>query len=101
MAGACGAVNAEGALGWVQPIADKPGHYSGNDTEVYGSGAYLLAGCELRKWVIRQDHPRRKTVSVTNPLNVSDPGKRCPFRGIPEKGGILPGCACLMCATAA
>lgn len=72
---ACDAVNAEGALGWVQPIADKPGHYSGHDTEVYGSGAYLLAGSELRKWVIRRDHPRRKTVSVTNPLNVFRPNE--------------------------
>lgn len=86
MAGACGAVNAEGALGWVQPIADKPGHYSGNDTEVYGSGAYLLAGCELRKWVIRQDHPRRKTVSVTNPLNVFRPRETVSVPWNPGKG---------------
>ncbi|HJH95124.1 glycoside hydrolase family 88 protein [Candidatus Akkermansia timonensis] len=83
---ACDAVNAEGALGWVQPIADKPGHYSGNDTEVYGSGAYLLAGCELRKWVIRQDHPRRKTVSVANPLNVFRPRETVSVPWNPGKG---------------
>ena len=65
---ACDAVSKEGALGWVQPIADKPGHYSGKDTEVYGAGAYLLAGSELRKYVIGRDHPRKKTVTVTNPL---------------------------------
>ena len=65
---ACDAVSKEGALGWVQPIADKPGHYSGKDTEVYGAGAYLMAGSELRKYVIGRDHPRKKTVTVTNPL---------------------------------
>lgn len=65
---ACDSVSPEGALGWVQPIADKPGHYSGKDTEVYGAGAYLLAGCELRKWVIWKNHPQKKTVTVTNPL---------------------------------
>lgn len=65
---ACDAVSKEGALGWVQPIADKPGHYSGKDTEVYGAGAYLMAGSELRKYVIGRDHPQKKTVTVTNPL---------------------------------
>lgn len=65
---ACDAVSKEGALGWVQPIADKPGHYSGEDTEAYGAGAYLMAGTELRKYVIGRDHPQRKTVTVTNPL---------------------------------
>ena len=42
--------------------------YSGKDTEVYGAGAYLMAGSELRKYVIGRDHPRKKTVTVTNPL---------------------------------
>lgn len=70
---ACDAVDEEGALGWVQPIADKPGHYSEHDTEVYGSGAYLLAGTELRKWVIGQAHSDRKTVIVTNPLKAFRP----------------------------
>lgn len=65
---ACDAVSKEGALGWVQPIADKPGHYSGKDTEVYGAGAYLMAGSELRKYVIGRDHPQKKIVTVTNPL---------------------------------
>ena len=45
---ACDSVNAEGALGWVQPIADKPGHYSGEDTEAYGAGAYRTA--QIRHW---------------------------------------------------
>lgn len=66
---ACDAVNGEGALGWVQPIADKPGHYSAEDTEVYGAGAYLMAGTELRKYVIGRDHPQKKTVTVTNLLH--------------------------------
>ena len=67
---ACDAVSKEGALGWVQPIADKPGHYSGKDTEVYGAGAYLMAGSELRKYVIGWDHPQKKIVTVTTPGQV-------------------------------
>ncbi|WP_302014313.1 glycoside hydrolase family 88 protein [uncultured Akkermansia sp.] len=72
---ACEAVTPEGALGWVQPIADKPGHYSGEDTEVYGAGAYLMAGCELRKWVIGRDHPQKRTVTVTNSLFMFRPNE--------------------------
>ncbi len=63
-------VEEDGLLGWVQPIADKPGHYSAKSTEVYGPGAYLLAGTELRKAVVAKENPRRRTVTVTNPLPV-------------------------------
>lgn len=81
---ACDAVSKEGALGWVQPIADKPGHYSGKDTEVYGAGAYLMAGSELRKYVIGRDHPQKKTVTVTNPWAGSALLRPCRFHGRPE-----------------
>lgn len=70
---ACDAVSKEGALGWVQPIADKPGQYSRHNTELYGTGAYLMAGGELKKWIIGQSHPRKKTVTVTNPLSAFRP----------------------------
>jgi rhamnogalacturonyl hydrolase YesR len=43
------AVKADGMLGWVQRIADKPGATSADTTEVYGVGAFLLAGSEMHR----------------------------------------------------
>jgi rhamnogalacturonyl hydrolase YesR len=44
-----GAVDENGRLGWVQPIGYKPEKVGPNDTDVYGVGAFLLAGSELLK----------------------------------------------------
>ena len=41
------AVHPDGMLGWVQRIGDKPGATSQETTEVYGTGALLLAGSEV------------------------------------------------------
>jgi len=43
------AVHADGMLGWVQRIGDKPGATSLETTEVYGVGALLLAGSEVHR----------------------------------------------------
>ena len=43
------AVQADGMLGWVQRIGDKPGATSADTTEVYGVGALLLAGTEMHR----------------------------------------------------
>jgi len=43
------ALRADGMLGWVQRIGDQPGATSAETTEVYGVGAFLLAGSELHK----------------------------------------------------
>jgi unsaturated rhamnogalacturonyl hydrolase len=40
-------VHPDGMLGWVQRIGDKPGATSQDTTEVYGTGALLLAGVEV------------------------------------------------------
>ena len=43
-------VNEEGRVGWVQPIgADPQKNFSAESWEVYGAGAYLLAGSEVIK----------------------------------------------------
>jgi unsaturated rhamnogalacturonyl hydrolase len=43
-------VSAEGRMGWVQPIgADPRRDFSADSWEVYGTGAYLLAGSEVLK----------------------------------------------------
>ena len=43
------AVHTSGKLGWVQQIGSRPKSVSRYDTEVYGVGAFLLAGSEIVK----------------------------------------------------
>ena len=63
-----GNISGEGRLGWVQPIGDRPvASYTAEDTEVYAVGAYLCAAMELRKLIVADAHPSRKTVDVVNP----------------------------------
>lgn len=43
-------VNEDGRVGWVQPIgADPRKNFSEDSWEVYGTGAFLLAGSEVIK----------------------------------------------------
>jgi len=45
-----GVVNEEGRVGWVQPIgADPRKNFTADSWEVYGTGAFLLAGSEVIK----------------------------------------------------
>ncbi len=44
-----GAVYPYGKLGWVQPIGENPKNVTADMTEVYGVGAFLLAGSEMLK----------------------------------------------------
>ena len=65
----CRNINAEGRLGWVQQIGDRPvSDFTAESTEVYAVGAYLLAAMELRKMIVADAHPARKTVGIVNPL---------------------------------
>ena len=41
------AVHADGKLGWVQPVGQDPKDVTSDMTEVYGVGAFLLAGTEM------------------------------------------------------
>ena len=44
-------VHPDGMLGYVQRIGDSPDMVTGDSTEVYGVGAFLLTGSELYKYV--------------------------------------------------
>lgn len=44
-----GCLHPDGMLGYVQRIGGAPGQVSSNDTEVYGIGAFLLAGSQVIK----------------------------------------------------
>lgn len=43
----CSNLQPDGMLGFVQKIGDRPGAADATSTEVYGSGAFLLAGAEI------------------------------------------------------
>ncbi len=63
-------VHTDGKLGFVQKIADSPGKTTFDDTEVYGVGAFLLAGTELLKMTLaEQKFPI--TVELHNPAGAS------------------------------
>jgi unsaturated rhamnogalacturonyl hydrolase len=44
------ALHPDGMLGYVQPIGAAPGKVDENSTEIYGVGAFLLAGSEIYKY---------------------------------------------------
>lgn len=49
------AVQPSGLLGWVQPVGADPRATTATTTDVFGVGAYLLAGSEVYKYLLAQD----------------------------------------------
>jgi unsaturated rhamnogalacturonyl hydrolase len=47
-------VQRDGKLGYVQQIGEKPETVTDKDTEVYGVGAFLLAGSEMYKMILKR-----------------------------------------------
>jgi len=43
------AVEPDGKLGWVQPVGADPRKVTRDMTELYGTGAFLMAACEIYK----------------------------------------------------
>jgi len=43
------AVNPDGKVGWVQQVGYAPDHVEAEDTQLYGSGAFLLAASEVSR----------------------------------------------------
>jgi unsaturated rhamnogalacturonyl hydrolase len=63
-----GCVDADGKLTHVQPIGADPKHFKEDATEVYGVGAFLLAGSEVYRLAILENN-NAITVKVTNSAN--------------------------------
>ncbi len=59
------AVHTDGKLGYVQQIGADPQHTEYDDTEVYGAGAFLLAGSEVLKIMLKEEE-QLATVIVEN-----------------------------------
>jgi hypothetical protein len=51
------AVMENGKLGYVQPIGASPDKVDANSTEVYGVGAFLLAGTEIYHFLKKRPLP--------------------------------------------
>ena len=65
-----GCVNAEGKLTHVQPVGADPKKFKEDATEVYGVGAFLLAGSEIyRMGVLKKT---RESISPENPVFIDD-----------------------------
>ena len=50
----CEAVRSDGMVGYVQPIGADPQQVNGNDTEVYGVGAFLMAGRQMYDYIMQR-----------------------------------------------
>lgn len=49
----CSYVDSNGKLGYIQPVGNAPKPADENSTDVYGIGAFLLAGTEMLKLDIK------------------------------------------------
>lgn len=54
-----------GKLGWIQPIGQDPKKVRRSMTQIYGTGAFLLTGCELLRLIENEDKTGT-IVTVTN-----------------------------------
>lgn len=50
----CEAVHPDGMVGYVQPIGADPQQVDENDTEVYGVGAFLMAGRQMYDYMMKR-----------------------------------------------
>ena len=61
--------DADGRLTHVQPTGEAPQKFDVNSTEVYGTGAFLLAGSEIYRMAL-MENATQLTVTVTNPSKI-------------------------------
>ncbi len=70
-----GCVDEDGKLTHVQPPGGSPAKVSPDSTQIYGVGAFLLAGSEVYRMAVMEQekngvsHPVRVRISVTNPAD--------------------------------
>lgn len=69
-----GCVNEDGKLTDVQPVGADPKKFDSDSTEVYGVGAFLLAGSEIYRMAVLE-HTKPIKVTVTNPANFRRDGE--------------------------
>lgn len=85
----CANIQPAGMLGYVQKIGDRPGASGPEATEVYGSGAFLLAGSEIIRMI--DPSKRRKELASFQGVKLPTPymteAPRVNVRHVPERAG--------------
>ncbi len=71
-----GCVDADGKLTHVQPIGADPKKFDEGATEVYGVGAFLLAGSEVYRLAVLENGPKEIPLPVTAPRRPGDRASR-------------------------
>jgi rhamnogalacturonyl hydrolase YesR len=63
------AAGPDGAVGWVQPIGDRPAPAGPQDRQPYGTGAFLLAGTQVLDMIAagHQQPDRRSVIAAAAP----------------------------------
>ncbi|NLR80247.1 glycoside hydrolase family 88 protein [Chitinophaga eiseniae] len=84
--GLVGCVHPNGKLGFVQEIGAAPGKATADDTEVYGVGAFLLAGSELIKYDLKKN-PAALTISNNTGINREGDLVEIPYASLTAKMG--------------
>lgn len=64
-----GKVNPDGKLGAVQPFGDRPVPFEDDSTNIYGTGAFLLAGSEVYRYLTQAQVGKNKTVVLDDFFN--------------------------------
>ena len=64
-----GCVDADGKLTHVQPIGADPKKFAEDSTEVYGVGAFLLAGSEVYRMAVLEN-TKATQLKISNPANL-------------------------------
>ena len=72
-------VDADGKLTHVQPIGANPKSFTEDSTEVYGVGAFLLAGNEVYRMAVMKN-AHASIIKVANPTNVWRKNETAEFR---------------------
>ena len=86
--GLMGCVDANGKLCYVQPIGAAPDAFGKHTTQVYGTGAFMLAGSEVLKYQLTHGQPEIR-VTVTNPAKVARTQTVVELEGVKAAGNLL------------
>jgi rhamnogalacturonyl hydrolase YesR len=54
------AIQPDGRLGWVQQVSDRPEHVAASDTQLYGTGAFLLAATAIADLDAKATQPKAR-----------------------------------------
>lgn len=80
-----GCVQPSGKLGFVQEIGAAPGKATASDTEVYGVGAFLLAGAELIKYDLKKNAAAHLVISNNTGINRIEEVTEIPYADFSAK----------------